>query len=119
MAYTRTTPFVNEGPDPRLGGVIGEAGARLQRASLIYSTTPTKTASVEIGKGGHAAICWPPYVSIFLPKKNGRFWSFRAGYRNDPNIGDGNNPKEPIHDPPGGKFLDVIVKTDIDHVVQP
>lgn len=121
--FKRRTPFVNEGPDPRIEGPIGELLARFQRGMLFYSTAPPKRIFWRGGSWGHAGLYDPFFVSVFLRRddfgEGGKplFWSFRIGYRHDPFIGDGNNPKEPTHNPPGGYFPDIIIKPRIDNEV--
>lgn len=112
--------YVNQGPDKRAGGAIGEVLAATQRALSYRSPSPsTVLAKIPLSDGGHIAIAWPPFLSIFVSKGNGRYQSFRAGWRYDANWGDGNHPTEPAHDPPGGYIADVIIKGDIDKVVEP
>lgn len=111
--------YVNRGPDPRAGGVVGHVLAATQRALSYQTTTKPKTVSVPLKDGGHVAVSWPPFLSVFVSRGDGRYRSFRAGWRHDPNWGDGNNSHEPQIAQPGGYIADVIVKGDIDHVVQP
>ena len=108
--------YVNEGPDPRVRGPIGNLVAKTQRALSFRSQQEPKTASLPIGSG-HIAVSWPPFLSIFIPRGNGRYASFRIGWRHDPNWGDGNNPNEMPVEHPGGYIADVIVKPNIDNVV--
>lgn len=115
--FTRRTPFVNEGPDPRIGGWLGEVLAKAQRATLRYTTEAPKRIVFQRGEWGHVAVYDPFFFSLFLKREDGYWWSFRIGARFDPYIGDGNNPKEPRHTPPGGTFFDVIVKPKIDNEV--
>lgn len=115
--FRRRTYFVNEGPDPRIEGPIGELLARLQRSMMFYSTAEPKRLVLHRGEWGHVGVYDPFFVSIFLKREDGFWWSFRIGYRHDPNVGDGNNPKEPKHTPPGAYFPDVIIKPRIDNEV--
>lgn len=115
--FKRDVPYVNEGTDPRIRGPLGNIAARLQRQSLIYTTTPPQKVIHYAGDWGQLTVYDPFFVSIFLKRIDGLYWSLRFGWRFDPNIGDGQNPKEPKHDPPGGRFLDVIIKPRIDHIV--
>lgn len=115
--FGRRTAFVNEGTDRRIEGPLGEVLARFQRQSLRYSTEPPEKTVHREGEWGQFTVYNPFFLSVFLKRIDGNYHSFRAGWRFDPNIGDGNNPKEPKHDPPGGYFLDVIVKPTIDHIV--
>ena len=110
--------YVNQGPDKRVGGPVGKLLGGMQRAGMHYSTKDPKVASAPIGSG-HIAVAWPPFFSLFVPRKDGKYFSLRFGWRRDVNVGDGNNPNEPAHDPPGAYFPDVILKPKIDHVVDP
>lgn len=112
------TGYVNRGPDERADGFVGKVLGGIQRAGLVYSTTPPKVASAPIGSG-HIAVAWPPFFSLFVPRGSGRYFSVRFGWRWDANVGDGKNPSEPAHDPPGAFFPDVIIKPSIDNVVRP
>jgi len=116
---TEGTGYVNRGPDPRVDGVLGKIAGGTQRALSFYSETPPKVAAIPLKDGGHIAVAWPPFFSVFVSRGDGRYRSFRIGWRFDPNVGDGNNPNEPVHDPPGAYFPDVIAKGNIDKVVQP
>jgi len=109
--------YVNRGTDPRVDGPLGQIAARTQRALSFRSQMEPKTASLPIGSG-HIAVSWPPFFSAFIPRGNGKYFSFRIGYRHDPNWGDGNNPREMQVANPGGYIADVIVKPSIDHVVK-
>lgn len=111
------TTSVNQGTDPRIEGPIGEYLARTQRALSFRSEQEPKTASLPIGDG-RIAVSWPPFFSVFIPRKNGNYFSFRIGWRHDPNWGDGNNPNEMKVDHPGGYIADVILKPNIDNVVK-
>lgn len=117
--FARRTSFVNEGPDPRIEGPIGELLARFQRGMMWYSTKAPEYVVYHEGDWGHVAILDPFFVSVFFKRLDGLWWSIRFGYRYDPNIGDGNNPKEPVHTPPGGYFPDIIIKPRIDNEVRP
>jgi hypothetical protein len=111
--------YVNRGTDPRAGGVVGQVLATTQRALSVQTPTPPKTATIlPLKRGAGVTVSWPPFLSVFIPKANGRYWSFRAGWRWDANWGNGNNAYEPKVDEPGGYIADVIIKTDIDHVVR-
>lgn len=115
--FRRDVPYVNEGPDPRIRGPLGNLLARLQRQSLVYTTTPSEKVIHYAGEWGQLTIYEPFFFSVFLKRTDGRYWSLRFGNRFDPNVGDGNNPKEPKHDPPGATFWDWILKPRIDHLV--
>lgn len=110
--------YVNRGTDARVGGVAGQIAATVQRKLSYQTPEPPKVARVAIGLG-HIAVAWPPFVSIFIPRGDDKYFSFRAGWRFDQNWGDGNNPNEPKIEKPGGYIADVIIKTSIDHVVEP
>lgn len=97
--------YVNRGPDPRIGGPVGWLLAAVQTLLSFHSTTPPKVAMLSLRHGGHLAICWPLFLSIFVWRGDGRWWSFRVGWRWDVNW--------------PGYIADVIVKPDIDNVVQP
>jgi hypothetical protein len=101
--------YVNQGTDWRLGGPIGLVLGGIQRASLVYSTRwPEWLFKVPVGDGrgawiGHVGVMWP---GLLFSLRINRLW-VRIGWRFDQNVGDGwNLPREPIHDPPGGYFLD-------------
>lgn len=113
------TGYVNRGPDPRVDGPLGKVLGGTQRALSFYSTTPPKVAAIPLADGGHIAVAWPPFFSVFVSRGDGRYRSFRAGWRRDSNWGDGNNPNEPKRENPGGYVLDVIAKGSIDKVVAP
>lgn len=111
--------YWNQGPDHRYEGPLSIVPKAVQTGLSYYSTTPPKTAAIPLKHGGHISVSWPPFFSVFVSKGNGRYRSFRLGWRFDPNVGDGKNPREPFHDPPGAYIADVIAKGSIDHVVQP
>lgn len=112
--------YVNRGPDERADGVLGKVLGGTQRALSFRSTNQPKVAKKAFEGGGHIAVAWPPFFSLFIPRGDGRFRSFRIGYRYDVNWGDGNNPNEPADErKPGGYIADVIVKPNIDNVVEP
>jgi len=113
------TGYVNRGPDPRVDGVAGKIAGGTQRALSFYSETPPKVAAIQLKDGGHIAVAWPPFFSVFVSRGDGRYRSFRIGWRYDVNWGDGNNPNEPKRETPGGYIADVIVKGNIDKVVAP
>ena len=124
------TSYVNQdttpGGDPRIGGRLGAVLGRTQRALSVNSPTPPKVAKKAFAGGGHVALSWSrgtraplPFVSLFIPLGNGRFWSWRAGWRWDPYSGDGRNPNEPARAQPGTYIADVIFKADIDNEVMP
>jgi hypothetical protein len=115
--FSREVPFVNEGTDRRIRGPLGNILAKLQRQSLVYTTTPSEKVVHLEGEWGEFSIYDPFFFSLFLKRTDGYWWSIRFGWRFDPYIGDGNNPKEPVHTPPGGRFLDIIVKPKIDKIV--
>lgn len=111
------TTYVNQGPDKRAGGWIGQLGAIVQRALSFYSDMPPKTFLVKLADGGHISFSWPLFISVFVYRGDGRWRSVRAGWRHDPNWGDGNHPTEPKRVPPGGYIADVIIKMRINNVV--
>jgi hypothetical protein len=115
--FRRHLGYVNRGSDPRLDGPLGQLIGRLQRQSLVYTTTPSTPVIHREGEWGQFTIYDPFFFSVFLKRMDGLYWSLRFGWRFDPNVGDGNNPNEPKHDPPGARFLDWILKPRIDHVV--
>ena len=113
------------GGDRRLPGVVGKLLGGAQRAGMAYSAEPPRVAKLPLG-AGHVAVALSrgtavplPIFSLFVPRGDGRFWSLRFPYRYDANVGDGKNPHEPAHDPPGAYFPEFILKTDIDNVVEP
>ena len=95
--------YVNRGPDPR---ILGPVGGWVQSKLSFHSDTPPKGVTL-IGEknAGHLAFTWPPFVSVFVSTGNGRYASFRAGWRHD-------------HNWPGF-VADIIVKLRIDKVVSP
>jgi hypothetical protein len=99
--------YVNQGTDWRLGGPIGLLLGGIQRASLVYSPKwPKWLVRFPLGADGYVGLHGPLFALAF-PRANGRYIRVRIGWRFDQNIGDGwNLPREPIHDPPGGYFLD-------------
>lgn len=120
--YQRATPFPNEGTDPRVEGLLGELLARaVQRQSWYSSTPPVKVQEFVSADGQDRVIIYDPFfIAIWIARddKPGHFWSLRFGARWDPYAGDGNNPKEPKHDPPGRYiYPEIIFKPDIDHYV--
>lgn len=117
--FRRRTPFVNEGPDPRIEGPLGEMLARAQRQTMRYSVIEPNHIVIQRGAWGHFIISDPFFFSLFLKRVDGNWWSVRFGMRFDPNVGDGHNPKEPVHNPPGAYFFDIILKPNIDKEVLP
>lgn len=117
--FRNKPPWVNPGTDDRIGGPLGYMLAVLQRQSLRYTPTPSTVVRSFSGEWGVITLYDPWFVSIFIARQDepGWYWSFRIGHRFDPNVGDGNNPNEPVHHPPGATFLDVIGKSRIDHIV--
>jgi hypothetical protein len=111
--------YVNRGPDERVDGPVGKVLGGTQRLLSFQSPTPPKVAKVPLKDGGHIAVAWPPFLSVFVARGDGRYRSFRLGWRWDANWGDGNNPNEPQVERPGGYVADVIVKQSIDNVVLP
>jgi hypothetical protein len=101
--------YVNRGPDPRILEripVIGWLAVRLQNWLSFKSDKHPKGITLLGRKdGGHLALTWPPFVSIFVPYGKNRYASFRAGWRHDHNW--------------GGYVADVIVKLRINNVVTP
>src|SRR5262245_904263 len=96
--------YVNPGPDKR---PLGAIGGWIQSRLSFHSSTPPKVAKIPFPGGGHIAVAWPPFFSIFIPKGNGHYASFRAGWRWDVNWGR------------GGYIADVVVKLNIDKEVLP
>lgn len=96
--------YVNRGPDPR---ILGPVGGWIQSRLSFHSDNPPKGITLLGDKhGGHLAVTWPPFVSVFVPLPfSDRYASFRAGWRWD-------------HNWPGF-IADVIIKLRIDNVVSP
>ena len=105
--------YVNQGPDPRLGGPVGAVLARTQTALSWHSPDPPKSSVVSVGKT-EIMVAWPPFLSINTEKDNGRFASFRIGWRYDKNWA---KPGDAEGEPTGGFIGDVIIKLDMDHRV--
>lgn len=99
------TGYVNQGPDPRAGGAVGAVLAWLQRSLSFHGEGPPAHVIVPLG-GSELMLAWPPFVSLSIAKKGGRFASLRAGWRYDANWA-----------PNGGYVADVIVKLKMDHRV--
>lgn len=95
------TGYVNQGPDPRAGGPVGAVLARTQQALSFHGDPPTPKV-VTAGKTEILTVAWPPFLSINTAKDNGRFASFRIGWRYDKNWGE------------GGYIADVIIKGNMD-----
>ena len=109
--------YVNQGPDRRIGGLIGRWLARTQRALSFHSTTPPFSLVWRWGVypqrwkiGVEFSRPWLlPFVLVFLPRDGyleARWWSFRAGWRWDANWGR------------GGYVADIIVKSRIANLVE-
>lgn len=100
--------YVNRGTDPRILEtipLIGSWSKGLQNALSFRSTNPPHAVGVPLKRRGHIAVSWPLFVTVAKAKANGRFWTFRIGWR-----WDGNWP---------GYIADVIVKTDMKTPVSP
>ena len=93
------TNYVNQGPDRRVGGLVGRVMAGVQRMLSFHSTKPPAVWALWRDAGpGHVALLWPPFLTIALPRQNARYGTFRIGWRWDENWGS------------GGYIFDVIVK---------
>lgn len=123
--------YVNQGPDPRAGGLLGSILAGLQRRLSFRSTDPPATTTFPIG-GTEILLAWPPFLSINVPRGGGRYASVRLGWRYDKHWGDKTpcggcaacldqrpwdceNPT--LNDHAGGYIADVILKTNMDRRV--
>jgi hypothetical protein len=114
--YPPDQRFVNQGPDRRIPGELGERLALLQRLSAFKSTEPPErdiAGSVDDGYLLEVAKSRPqdkPFIGVAF-KVAGRWQTFRLGWRWDPNWGDervtGYNPDPHIV---GGYFFDAIIK---------
>lgn len=100
--------YVNRGPDAR---ILGRFGGWIQGALSFRSPTPPKR---WMTRNKNLALFWPAFMSIAIPRRGGRFWTFRMGWRWDENWGRDDTPPTP---PFGGYIADVIIKTRIDHRV--
>jgi len=108
--------YVNQGPDRRTGGVLGHILAWIQRVLSFHSARPPIDLIwrpfFPIGDGlGHWRIGiqlsrpgWLPFFVLFVPRRSGRWMSFRAGWRWDENWGR------------GGYIADVIIKFRINNM---
>lgn len=97
--------YVNRGPDPRAGGWLGWVLATVQTRLSFHAAGPPANVIVPIG-GSELMLAWPPFVSLSIARKGGRFSSLRAGWRYDKNWAPG-----------GGYIADVIIKLRMGHRV--
>ena len=108
------TGYVNQGPDRRIGGLVGTVLAWTQRALSFHSATPPFACiyrrdgwkvGIEFSRPGLL-----PFVLVFIPRDDladwPRWWSFRAGCRHDEHWGR------------GGYIADLILKSRIDNWVE-
>src|SRR5262245_58262026 len=95
---------VNLGPDKR---PLGAIGGWIQSRLSFHSSTPPKFARLSLPSAGSIAASSPSFFSLIMPKGNGHYASFRAGWRWDVNW------------ERGGYIADVIVKLNIDKEVLP
>src|SRR5262245_2804371 len=106
--------YVNQGPDRRAGGALGQRLAKAQRdLSFKSPTSPRKTLErhgdtlVEITTAPNGK----QHIAIAIPRRNRRWDTFRFGWRYDANWGDENvqgfNPDPEIV---GGYIADVVIK---------
>jgi hypothetical protein len=96
--------YINRGTDAR---ILGPWAGWVQSKLSFHSSRPPKVAALRFGREGHIAVLWPPFLSIAIPKPNGRYATFRAGWRWDHNWGR------------GGYVADVIVKLNMRYPVTP
>lgn len=113
--YPPDQRFVNQGKDRRIGGELGKQLALEQRLRSFKSATPP-TRVLERRPGGvlrevATAPDGKEHISIAIPLPNGRWNTYRRGYRYDANWGDertkGYNPQPEII---GGYIYDYIIK---------
>ena len=103
-----TRDYVNRGTDPRIlehVPVVGPLSKGLQNMLSFRSANPPQAVGVPLKRRGHIAVCWPPFFTVATAKANGRYWTFRIGWRWDSNW--------------PGYVADVIVKTDMKTPVSP
>ena len=107
------TGYVNQGPDRRIGGLVGIVLAWTQRALSFHSDT-APFSSIYRRDGWKVGIEFSrpgllPFVLVFIPRyasDGPRWWSFRAGWRFDENWGR------------GGYIADLILKMRIDNLAE-
>ena len=106
--------YVNQVPDPRAGGLVGAVLGGLQLALSFHSGTPPFSWVVR-WRRWKVGVEWSrpwllPLVLVFIPHPRivdrQRWYSFRAGWRWDANWGR------------GGYIADIIVKFEIDNLVE-
>ena len=108
--------YVNAGTDGRMGGSLGRAMGRTQSALSFKSDVPPVKVVEHLEGGVLFETATAPngrqHYSLAIPRGNGRWATFRFGWRFDPNWGDehviGYNPNPEIV---GGYIADGIVKT--------
>ena len=114
---SRTSLGVNVGPDARLPWPLGTILGRFQQQRAFKSSTPpykVVTGSLDAGvltERSYSIPGFKPFYGWAKRRPDGRWDTFRMGYRWDPNWGDANvqgyNPDPEIV---GGYFPDVISK---------
>lgn len=112
------TGYRNQGPDRRIGGMVGVLLAWIQRTFSFHSETgPYRWKYYRDGL--KIAVSWSrpgfiPWFELFIPHKEvidrPRWWSVRFGYKFDARWDE--TPGR------GGYFPDVIIKLDIDNLAE-
>lgn len=113
--YPKGQWYVNQGKDRRIGGELGKQLALEQRLRSFKCATPPKRILERRHGGVLRELSFAPdgqeHLAIAIPLPNGRWNTYRRGYRFDPNWGDertkGYNPQPEIV---GGYIYDYIIK---------
>src|SRR5688572_10660090 len=113
--YPPDQRFVNQGTDERIPGEIGKFLALIQRLESFKSATPPIREVKHLSGGGLYEVATAPngkqHLSYAFPTGNGRWMTFRFGYRYDANWGDANvkgyNPEPGVI---GGYIYDAVLK---------
>lgn len=88
--------YVNPGPDRRLGGALGRVLGQAQSALSFKSATPPARMVEQLGGDHGQAILVETetapngrqHLTVAIPRGNGRWATFRFGWRFDPHWGD-------------------------------
>ena len=106
--------YVNAGTDKRIGGELGKFLGNTQRELSFKDATPPVRKVTRYGDVLLEIATAPngrEHYAIAIPRGDGRWFTFRVGYRFDGNWGDanviGHNPQPEIV---GGYIPDVVLK---------
>jgi hypothetical protein len=110
--------YVNPGDDRRVGGELGARMGGIQREMSFRDPRPPTKELRTLANGTLIETATAPtgqtHQSIAIPRGNGRWDTYRIGYRFDANWGDSNtvgvDPRPDL--PPGGYIYDVVIKLD-------